>query len=408
MENADAVLGAEFNSDGTSVVTASSDKTARVWNAATGREIVALMGHCPPTIDYGRLGCAVKSAAFSPDGQRVVTGSDDKTARVWDAATGREIAVLKGHEDLVRSAAFSPDGQRVVTASNDKTARIWNAATGREVAGLKGHCPPGVDYGTLGCFVMSAAFGPDGTKVVTASSDRTARVWDAATGREIAVLKGHENWVLSAAFSPNGQRVVTASLDKTARVWDAATGREIASLRGHCPAGADYGMLECTVRSAAFSPDGRQVVTASWDKTARLWDAATGQEIAVLKGHQNWVNSAAFSPDGAKVVTASNDKTARVWDAATGEEISILTGHGDQVNSAAFSPDGQRVVTASGDKTARIWYVFSSPKLQTLVDRAKTDAPRCLTLKEREDFFLSKEAPNWCHEMGKWPYRPRR
>jgi WD40 repeat protein len=319
------VDSAVFSPDGKRVVTASWDRTARVWDAATGKQIALLSGH------QGW----VYSATFSPGGQRVVTASRDRTARVWDAATGKQIVQLSGDQGWVYSAAFSPDGRRVVTASADRTARVWDAATGQVIAQLTGHQRP----------VFSATFSPDGRRVVTASSDKTARVWDAATGQVIALLTGHQGLVFSAAFSPDGRRVVTASDDKTARVWDAATGQLIAQLTGH----------QGPVFSAAFSPDGRRVVTASSDKTARVWDAATGQLIALLTGHQGPVSSAAFSPDGRRVVTASDDKTARVWDAATGQVIAQLTGHQGPVNSAAFSPDGQRVVTASVDRTARAW-----------------------------------------------------
>ena len=131
--------------------------------------------------------------------------------------------MLRGHEANVASAAFSPDGARVVTASDDRTSRIWDASTGRELAVLRGHDSA----------VYSAKFSPDGARILTNSSDNTARVWDAATGREIVALRGHEGQVLSAAFSSDGAYVVTASYDKTARVWDAATGKEIATLRGH-------------------------------------------------------------------------------------------------------------------------------------------------------------------------------
>jgi WD40 repeat protein len=326
--HSDSVLGAAFSPDGQHVVTA-ADETARVWNAATGQLVAKL-----------EASGAVFSAAFSPDGQRVVTAGVDPTARVWDAATGQTIARLVGHSAIVRSAEFSRDGRQVVTASDDRTARVWNAATGQAIAKLEGH---------LGG-VNSAAFSPDGQRVVTASSDRAARVWDAATGQAIAKLEGHSGEVNSAAFSPDGQRVVTASDDKTARVWNAATGQAIVKLEGHSD----------RVTRAAFSPDGQRIVTAGDDKTARVWNAATGQLIAKLGGHSGPVTSAAFSPDGGRVVTSSQDKTARVWDAATGRVIAKLEGHFGTVWDAAFSPDGQRVVTAGDDKTARVWNIAAA------------------------------------------------
>ena len=220
--------------------------------------------------------------------------------------TPSEIAVL-GHDDYVNSAAFSPNGSRIVTASSDKTARIWDAASAKEIAVLRG---PSSVYS----LVISAAFSPDGSRIVTASWDTTARIWDAASAKEIAVLRSHDA-VRSAAFSPDGSRIVTAtgglpfasSGDKTARIWDAASAKEIAVLRGH----------DAFVQSAAFSPDGSRIVTASGDTTARIWDAASAKEIAVVRGHDDLVTSAAFSPDGSRIVTASYDKTARIWDAAT-------------------------------------------------------------------------------------------
>ena len=306
-----------------------------VSTSASNAALAAAVWRSNSRVGFSGDDGALMGAAFSPDGKRIVTASRTKSVRIWDAVTGKEIAVLRGHGAEVWSAAFSPDGTRIVTASYDKTARVWDAATAKEIAVLRGH-EDGVN---------SAAFSPDGTRIVTASADKTARVWDAATAKEIAVLRGHENRVNSAAFSPDGTRIVTASCDKTARVWDAATAKEIAVLRGH----------ESFVNSAAFSPDGTRIVTASSDKTARVWDAATAKEIAVLRGHTDLVTRAAFSPDGTRIVTASHDKTARIWDVATGKEIVVLRGHGSFVQDAAFSPDGTRIVTASQDKTARIW-----------------------------------------------------
>ena len=359
---------AAFSPDGKRVVTASSDKTARVWDAdirqdprlppgahlmrsTPPRSAPTASGSSPPQTTRRRGSGTptpastlaslqghtemVCSAAFSPDGKRVVTASDDNTARVWDADSGKTLAPLQGHTQPVNSAAFSPDGKRVVTASFDNTARVWDADTGKTLAPLQGHTT----------WVNSAAFSPDGKRVVTASYDTTARVWDADSGKTLASLQGHTAGVNSAAFSPDGKRIVTASHDNTARVWDADSGKTLASLQGHT------GM----VFSAAFSPDGKRVVTASDDKTARVWDADSGKTLASLQGHTQPVNSAAFSPDGKRIVTASLDKTARVWDAASGQTLALLQGHTEQVVTAAFSPDGKRVVTASFDNTAQVW-----------------------------------------------------
>ena len=150
--------------------------------------------------------------------------------------------------------------------------------------------------------------------------------------------------MLSACFSPDGVRIVTASLDNTARLWDAATSQELAALHGH----------EGSVQSACFSPDGARIVTASWDRTARLWDAATGQELVALRGHEGLVLSACFSPDGARIVTASYDRTARIWDVATSEEVVRIAldaaVHGLSVHGGAI---------ALGDALGRI-HVFDA------------------------------------------------
>ena len=182
-----------------------------------------------------------------------------------------------------------------------------------------------------GNVVLSARYSPDGRRIVTASADRTARIWDAETAMQLAVLPAHSGGVVTAEFSPDGRRIVTASVDRTARIWDAITGRPLAVLSGH----------DGEVLFAAFSPDGRRIVTASGDKTARIWDAASGEQLAVLTGHGEGLWSAAWSPDGRRIVTASDDRSARIWDADTTRQLAVTSGHDDAVTSAAFSPDGR-------------------------------------------------------------------
>jgi WD40 repeat protein len=213
----------------------------------------------------------VYSVAFSPDGKLALTGSMDNTARLWDAQTGQQKALLKGHTGTVHSVAFSPNGKLALTGSWDNTARLWDAQTGQQKAILNGHTG----------LVLSVCFSPDGKLALTGSNDKTARVWDTETGQQMAILNGHTREVWSVAFSPDGKRALTGSADWTARLWDAETGKEKALLMRHTG----------VVRSVAFSPDGTRALTGSSDKTARLWDAETEEARArqeLLKYQGTW------------------------------------------------------------------------------------------------------------------------
>ena len=288
------------------------------------REVAVLSGHEQRVV----------GAAFSPDGQRVVTGSWDGTARVWDAQTGTQIAVFgAGKGTAVTSVAFSADGSRIAIATDAGPVIICDALSGERIQALSGHK----------LAVLSVSFSPDGRQIVTGSVDNSAVIWDLASGSSAAVLKGHSLRVRSAVFSPDGQRVATASDDRTIRIWDVATGQTIRTFSG--VQGWD----------AEFSPDGRRIVSFSVDQIAHIWDVETGELLLSLQGHDYTLTSAAFSPDGRFVVTSSSDKTARVWDASTGKTTIVLQGHGNIVTKAIFDRTGERIVTTSWDGTGRIW-----------------------------------------------------
>lgn len=243
---------------------------------------------------------------------------------------------LTGHTDQVVAAAFGPDGTHIVTSSRDHTARVWSVDDdGEKPIVLRGHND----------MVTAAAFSQDGTRIVTASRDQTARIWRAdGTGQPI-VLRGHEAAVTSAAFSPDDARIVTASDDHTARMWQSDHEGESVTFRGH----------EGVVHWVAWNSDGTQIVTASKDRTARVWKVDGSGDALVLRGHSKEVVSAVFSSKGQRIVTASHDNTARVWQADGIGNALVLRGHWSSVVSAEFSPDGKYIVTASLDNTASVW-----------------------------------------------------
>jgi WD40 repeat protein len=261
------------------------------------------------------------------------------------ANAAREQRVLAGHSDNVVFASFSADGSRAVTASVDRSARIWDVVHGKLIATLTGHEQA----------VNSATFSPDGSRVVTASNDGSARLWASQDGRLIAILPSHDGGaVFTALFDRDGQHVVTASADTTARIWDGATGR-LLSVLPH-PAG---------VNSAEFSADGSRIVTACDDGKAYIWNAANDRKTIALPGHAKRVSSATFSPDGSLVVTTSDDHTGRLWNAATGDIIKELP-HNSNVTSAQFSTDGTKIVTASQDRQATVWNGHTGELLASL------------------------------------------
>ncbi|KIM24838.1 hypothetical protein M408DRAFT_331512 [Serendipita vermifera MAFF 305830] len=325
------ITAISYSPNGRHIVSGSYDRTIRIWDAETGTTVgEPLTGHSN----------SVSSVAYSPDGRNIVSGSYDQTIRIWDAETGKAVSgPLSGHSDLVRSVAYSPNVKRIISGSYDQTIRIWDAETGGAVGEpLIGH--------TSG--VTCVAYSPNGRHIVSGSHDETIRIWDAETGKAVGEpLTGHTNWITSVAYSPNGRHIVSASHDETI-IWDTETGKAVDEpLTGHTSG----------VTSVAYSPDGRHIVSGSDDWMIRIWDAETGKAVGEpLSGHSDVVSSVAYSPNGRYIVSGSYDQTIRIWDAETGKAVGEpLTGHAKRVSSVIYSPNGRHIASGSHDGTIRIW-----------------------------------------------------
>ncbi|MBD1939011.1 caspase family protein [Microcoleus sp. FACHB-68] len=320
-----AVTSVAFSPDGESIVSGSQDETVRLWNRKGEAIGTPFVGHQS----------RVASVAFSPDGEFIVSGSDDETVRLWNRK-GQAIGTsFVGHRGGVTSVAFSPDGEYIVSGSQDKTVRLWNRKGQAIGTPFIGHQDS----------VTSVAFSPDGEFIVSGSSDNTVRLWN-RKGQAIGTpFVGHQFEVFSVAFSPDGESIVSGSLDKTVRLWN----------RKGEPIGTPFVGHQSLVTSVAFSPDGEYIVSGSFDNTVRLWNRK-GQAIGTpFVGHQNPVTSVAFSPDGESIVSGSLDETVRLWN-RKGQAIGTsFVGHQNPVTSVAFSPDGEYIVSGSQDKTVRLW-----------------------------------------------------
>ncbi|MEX1363672.1 MAG: protein kinase, partial [Nannocystaceae bacterium] len=326
------VYAVATSADGERIATGSQDRTVRIWSAHSGAPIRTLEGHER----------TVRAVAFSSDAVRLASASDDGTARIWDATTGQLLESLR-HDGAVMSVALSPDGTRVATASGN-TLWLWTLDDDAVVVPFVGHTGR----------VRSVGWSPDGARLYTASEDHTVGSWDARTGALLETLDGHTDEVLDVAVSSDGTRIATGGRDETARVWDAGTGMPLAVFE---PAQV--------VDAVDFSPDGTRLVTGTFDDgAAQLWDIATGRASTVAH-HEDAVFDVAFSPSGDQLVTGSWDGTARSWNLEPSEALLTLP-HSRRVDAVALSRDGTRLAVGSGDGTTRVWDARSGTQLLTL------------------------------------------
>jgi WD40 repeat protein/serine/threonine protein kinase len=378
------IHGVAFLPSGKRAITCGWDNKARLWNLATGKNEATFEGHTG----------AVIRAAVTQDGRYLVTGSQDRTVRVWEIATGRVLRTLEGHSGSVWSVAVSADGFLAVSGSYDRTVRWWDLVTGRQVGGWAG-----------GNDIHAVALSPDGARIAAGGKERVVSLIDVATGREITRFPGHEGTIAAVSFSPDGRLIASSGDDRTARVWSVETGREVFRVAGsprqvwsvrftadgkrlltasndgpvclwdlpaelwpQAAAGAErvLGPFPAALDRLAISPDGKLIAACGMDRTLRLLDFATGQEIKQLEGLNASPRYANFSADGKFLVAACEDGTAPVWSIPSGTLQRVFTGHARLVWMAVFSPDGKRLLTGGQDPYVLLHDVTTGDVLQRL------------------------------------------
>jgi WD40 repeat protein len=361
------VIGIAFSPDGERFATSDTKGDIQIWDARTFTKLINCQAHQHWTW----------AISFSPDGQYLASASDDHRVKLWEVATGECLQTYIGHTFSVNAVVFSPDGQIIASSAQDSTIRLWRTFLGNlspEIQTLVGH------QGR----VWSIAFSPDGHTLVSGGEDLTVRLWacpersrwDVATGECVAEWSAHTAWVRSVAFSPDGKTIATGSYDRSIKIWEVKIPKipDFLKKSGIC---AKPGVFIPTclhtlighqqpVSAIAFSPDGRQLVSSSFDKTIKLWDTNNGKCVKTLLGHRNRIWTVAFHPNSTQIASGGDDNHTKIWDLERERCIKTIVGHTNAILSVKLSPDASYLASGNEDTTIRIWSIDRQKIVQTL------------------------------------------
>ena len=363
--------------DGKNVITGSGDGTIGIWEIDSGEKIRSLRGHKE----------TVFALALTPEGDHLISGGHEKTIKVWDLASGEELHSFQGHSNTVWSVAVTPDGTQIVSGSGDETIRVWSLEGILKTDEVLGHTAS----------IRSLAVTPGGDFVISGGWDNIPRVWDQKTGHHVRPLLGYTNTADTVAVTPDGNHAITCG-GHDLRVWDLGSGEEMEQLRRRlfrnvnviavAPDASRIATVSHDVQErhhlitiidlengevvplrmghaeqvsdVAFTPDGKKIISSSWDKTICVWDVESGKKLHTTKGLQGRLSAVAMTPDGEKVIaSALNNKTIRVWEMQFWKRLHTFEGHTEMIMDVAVTPDGRHAVSGAADNTIRVWNLES-------------------------------------------------
>ena len=290
-------------------------------------------GQCLQTFE-GHTGY-VACVCLSADGRKALSGSEDKTLKLWDVSSGRCLRTFMGHSGAVFSVCLSSDGHYALSGSEDQTLKLWDVSSGHCLRTFRGHSRD----------VESVCLSTDGRQALSGSSDQTLKLWELSSGRCLRTFGGHSGAACSVCLSSDGHYALSGSEDQTLKLWDVSSGHCLRTFQGH----------SLDVESVCLSADGRQALSGSQDRTLKLWQVSSGHCLRTFEGHASYVDSVCLSADGYYALSGGYDDTLKLWEVCSGRCLGTFGGHSDTVYSACLSVGGRYALSGSRDETIKLW-----------------------------------------------------